>query len=182
MKCLSHEQARLLLDTARGDRFEALYVLAVTTGLRQGELLGLKWEDMDLEAKSLSVRRTLSAAKEGPIFTTPKSPKSRRKVTLTEGAVEVLKRHRQRQLEESKMVGAKWQDNGLVFCSVVGTPMSRYRLHNPRHLFPRAARHGRRGRGGYGGSLLLAGWHQVGIKELRTRPGLFLTSYNLPAN
>jgi integrase len=130
MKCLSHEQARLLLDTARGDRFEALYVLAVTTGLRQGELLGLKWEDMDLEAKSLSVRRTLSAAKEGPIFTTPKSPKSRRKVTLTEGAVEVLKRHRQRQLEESKMVGAKWQDNGLVFCSVVGTPMSRHNLHN----------------------------------------------------
>jgi integrase len=112
MKCLSHEQARVLLDTARGDRFEALYVLAVTTGLRQGELLGLKWEDVDLEAKTLSVRRTLSAAKEGSTFTTPKSPKSRRNVTLAGGAVEALRRHRQRQLEEGTMVGTRWHDNG----------------------------------------------------------------------
>jgi integrase len=51
-------------------------------------------------------------------------------VRLTEGAVEALRRHRQGQLEERTMVGAKWQDNGLVFCSVVGTPMSRHNLHN----------------------------------------------------
>ena len=86
--------------------------------------------NVDLGANTLSVRRTLSAAKEGPTFTTPKSPKSRRKVTLTEGAVEILRRHRQRQLEERTMVGTKWRDHELVFPTGVGTPMSRHNLHN----------------------------------------------------
>jgi integrase len=58
---LNPEQARAFLQTTRGDRLEALYVLAIHTGLRQSELLGLKWEDVDLEDKGLSVRRILSA-------------------------------------------------------------------------------------------------------------------------
>jgi integrase len=53
---LNAEQARTLLDTARGDRLEALYVVAVTAGMREGELLGLKWEDLDLDAGKLAVR------------------------------------------------------------------------------------------------------------------------------
>ena len=57
---LTDEQARKLLDTARGDRLEALYVVAVQSGLRQGELLALRWEDVDLEARTLQVRRTLT--------------------------------------------------------------------------------------------------------------------------
>ena len=57
---LSPEQARTLLEVVKGDRLEALYMLAITTGMRQGELLGLKWEDVDFEAGTLQVRRTLS--------------------------------------------------------------------------------------------------------------------------
>src|SRR5215217_9643492 len=57
---LTNEQARKLLDTVRGDRFEALYVVAIQSGLRQGELLALRWEDVDLEARALQVRRTLT--------------------------------------------------------------------------------------------------------------------------
>jgi integrase len=91
---------------------------------------GLKWIDLDFEAKTLSVRRNLSAAKGGPTFTAPKSAKSRRRVTLTQGAVEVLGRHHHKQLQEKAIVGAEWQDQDLVFCSVVGTPMSRHNLHN----------------------------------------------------
>jgi integrase len=72
---------------------EALYLLAIHTGLRQSELLGLKWEDVDLEAERLSVRRILSAAKDGPTFTTPKNNKSR-SMRLTPGAVEALHLHR----------------------------------------------------------------------------------------
>ncbi len=60
MQPLSPEQVKVLLQATRDDRFEALYVLAVTTGLRQGELLGLKWDDVDLETGMLRVRRTLS--------------------------------------------------------------------------------------------------------------------------
>jgi integrase len=62
---LSPDQARAFLAAARGDRFEALYVVAVHCGLRQGELLGLKWEDVDFEARTLQVRRTLSEARTG---------------------------------------------------------------------------------------------------------------------
>jgi integrase len=59
MRPLSPDQARALLEAARGENLEALYILALTTGMRQGELLGLKWEDIDLETGTLHIRRTL---------------------------------------------------------------------------------------------------------------------------
>jgi integrase len=62
MKPLSPDQARTLLELARGERLEALYALALTTGMRQGELLGLKWDDVDMEAGILQVQQTLSTA------------------------------------------------------------------------------------------------------------------------
>jgi integrase len=96
IKALSPDQARTLLETARDDRLEALYVLAVHCGLRQGELLGLKWEDVDLERGTLQVRRTLS----GSTFTTPKTAKSRRSVRLTKSTLEALRKHLERQLGE----------------------------------------------------------------------------------
>ena len=98
MQALSPEQARSFLKTARGDRLEALYLLAIHTGLRQSELLGLKWEDVDLDDKRLSVLRILSAAKNRPTFSTPKNNKSR-SVRFTPRAAETLQAHRQRQLE-----------------------------------------------------------------------------------
>src|SRR4028118_21782 len=62
-------------EAAKGDRLEVLYLLAIHTGLKQGELLGLKWGDVDPDRGTLHVQRTLSAAKEGPTFTTPKTNK-----------------------------------------------------------------------------------------------------------
>jgi integrase len=102
MRPLAPEQAKLLLQVAHeaGDRLEALYVLAIHTGLRQGELLGLKWDDVDLEDGSLQVRRTLTITKDGPVFTTPKTASSRRSVKLTRKAIEALRSHLERQLEE----------------------------------------------------------------------------------
>jgi len=67
IKPLSRGEARRLLDSAHADRLEALYVLAIHCGLRQGELLGLRWEDVDLEAGMLQVRRTLTVTKDGPL-------------------------------------------------------------------------------------------------------------------
>lgn len=85
MRPLTPEQSKRLLDAAReaGERLEALYVLAVHTGLRQGELLALKWEDVDLDAGTIQVRRSLSATKDGLEFTTPKTRGSRRSVKLS---------------------------------------------------------------------------------------------------
>ena len=95
---LTPEQVKALLSAAREDRLEALYVLAIHTGLRQGELLGLKWEDVDLEGGTLQVRRTLTTAKGGPVLSTPKTKGSRRSLKLTQSAIEALRHHLQRQL------------------------------------------------------------------------------------
>lgn len=117
---LNRDQTRRLLQAAEGERLEALYILAVHTGMRPGELLALRWDDVDLEAKTLRVGRALSEGQ----FTSPKSPKSRRRIDLTAGSVKALRVHRKGQLEERMKRSGLWQDHGLVFPSTVGTPLS----------------------------------------------------------
>jgi integrase len=126
---LSRHKARALLQAARGERLEALYVLAVTTGMRQGELLGLKWEDVDLEAGTLQVRRTLSTATgEGFTFNAPKTAKGKRSIKLPATALSSLKRHRKAQLEERMRLVGLFTDHGLVFTTRTGTPVMRQDL------------------------------------------------------
>lgn len=125
---LAPEQARLLLEAARGDRFEALYVLAVHCGLRQGELLALKWQDVDLEAGMLQVRRTLSITKDGPTFNPPKTAKGRRRIGLTTAAEAALKDHLRRQIAEVEALGDAYEDQGLVFPGERGQPMRPWSL------------------------------------------------------
>ena len=123
IKPLDAENSRRLLRAASGDRLEALYVLAVTAGLRVGELLGLKWEDLDLgEASVLRIRRTRSQARSGPTFTTPKNGKGR-SIRLTRRALEALKTHKAAQNTERLQAGSLWQDNALVFCTHAGKPL-----------------------------------------------------------
>jgi integrase len=129
MQALSPEQARIFLDAAREDRLEAMYVLAVHCGLRQGELLGLRWEDVDLEAGTLRVNRTLSRTTDGPSLTTPKTAKSRRTVRLTNGAIEALKRHSNQQAEEIVRMDTLYHDQSLVFASEIGTPLNRHNVN-----------------------------------------------------
>ncbi len=124
---LSPEQARVLLDSVRGGRLEALYMLAVHRGLRQGELLGLKWDDVDLEAGTLQVRRTLSLAKTGHKFEPPKNGKGRC-IELTQAATNALRSHLTRQLKEIEGLGDDYQDQGLIFPGERGQPIRPYTL------------------------------------------------------
>ncbi len=119
---LNRDQARHLLKTAgeSGDRFEALYVLALHTGMRPGELLGLKWEDVDFGKGGLQLNRALA----GKNFTAPKTKRSRRRIDLSAASIAALKAHRRRQLEERMQRAGLWRDHGLVFPSTVGTPLS----------------------------------------------------------
>jgi integrase len=119
---LGREQVRTFLDTVSGDRLEALYVVAVTAGLRRGELQGLKWDDVDLEAGTIQVRRTLSEPRGRYIFEAPKSGKGR-SIRLTLRATVALRVHRKRQLEERMQKAGLWQEHGLVFPSGIGTPL-----------------------------------------------------------
>jgi integrase len=141
---LSPDQVRKLIATAResGDRFEALYVLALHCGLREGELLGLKWGDIDLSGPTatLHVRRTLSQTRTGHIFEKPKNGKGQ-SVKCSHKATEALKRHRARQNEERLGMGSLWQDNNLVFPTSTGTTMSGTNLLG-RHFKPLLKRAG----------------------------------------
>ncbi len=131
---LSREEAKRLLETSSvsKDRLAALYVVALHTGLRQGELLALRWEDLDLEARKLQVRRTVT--RDGGKLTVgpTKTNKGQRTVKLTKDAVEALRGHLTRQLEEMDGLGDYFQENGLVFCTGKGT------LINPTNLRKRS--------------------------------------------
>jgi integrase len=122
---LLSEEARAFLEAARGDRFEALYVVAVTTGMRRGELLGLRWADVTLDGTAtLRVARQLQRMRDGSglKFVPPKSGKGRT-IRLPLRTVESLKAHRARQAEEKLKAGSLYQDGGLVFATEVGTPL-----------------------------------------------------------
>jgi integrase len=134
MKVLSPEQARAFLKTVSGDRLEALYVLALSSGMRQGEILALRWPDLDLEGATLAVRATLQRTRDGFAFAVPKTARSRRQVALTKAAVDALRRHRNQQLQE-RLAQPFWQDAELVFASEVGTPIEATNLLR-RSFFP----------------------------------------------
>lgn len=123
MVTLTPEQARALMAAAAGDRFEALYLLALTTGMRQGELFALKWSSVDLERATLQVRGTLQRIDSKLVITEPKTPRSRRSVALPTVVVDTLKRHRARQVEERLRLGPAWEDNDLVFPNTIGGPL-----------------------------------------------------------
>ena len=120
---LTVEQARALLAAAAGNRFEALFVLAVKTGMRRGELLALRWEDVDLDKGTLQIRGTLRRTREGLTFGVPKTAASRRQVVLSPSLVAALRRHRACQEEERQEAGGLWLSLGLVFPNTLGRPM-----------------------------------------------------------
>lgn len=127
---LDREQAKALLEVASGDRLEALYVLAVHTGMREGELLGLKWDDVDLERGVLRLRHGLVREGGKTALGDLKTPKSRRSVRLTRAAAEALRSHLERQLEEMERMGSLYQPGGLVFATQTGTLINPSNLRN----------------------------------------------------
>lgn len=124
MKVYDPEQTRRLLAAAAGTRLEAWVVLAVSTGARLGELLGLHWRDVSLDGKYLNVQTHLRRLRDaGLVFKDVKTSGSRRKIALTDTAVEALRAHRTRQLEERLAMGEAWEDHDLVFCNYKGGPL-----------------------------------------------------------
>jgi len=125
---LDAAQARQLLAAARGERLEALYVLALTTGLRLGELLALRWADIDWAAGALHVQRTVVRTRQGVQFHPPKTARGRRRVPLGPLALRALRAHRKRQHAERLRLGPLWAEQDLVFPNAVGRPIERQNL------------------------------------------------------
>lgn len=134
IKPLDSEECAALLEASHGERLEALYVLAVHCGLREGELLALRWEDADLEAAkpAVLVRRTLTRGEDGRGWVVGASTKSGkgRRVRLTRRAVAALKDHRKYQLEERMRLAGLWQEKGLIFPNETGSLLNPSNLRN----------------------------------------------------
>jgi integrase len=118
-------ESRKFIEKAAGEPLEALYVVTLALGLRRGEVLGLKWDAIDLEQSRVWVRWALQRQKkQGLVLVEPKSRSSRRPLALPPFVVATLKDHRKRQAEQRLAAGPKWQDTGHLFTMEDGRPMS----------------------------------------------------------
>lgn len=130
---LTLAQAIHLLKVSRGDRLEAFVTLALTTGMRHGEMAALRWNDIDFDDRSLKVERTVQRLEQRFVEGEPKTRKSEREIMLPQITIEALQRHRTQQQEALARAGIKWREQGLVFCDKRGnfihsmTTLNRFR-------------------------------------------------------
>ena len=157
MRVWTPQQLRAFLAHVRTDRLYAAWLLVATTGMRRGELAGLRWVDVDLVAGRVSPRRPRVVVNYAVEVSEPKTAKGRRVLALDAVTVAALREHQARQAEERAMVGAGWQDTGLVFTRPDGSlihpdlisdwferlaraaSLPRIRLHDVRHSYASAA-------------------------------------------
>jgi integrase len=121
MKTWTADELAQFLDFVSDDQLYAAWVVAATAGLRRGEVLGLRWIDIDLNASRLSVQQTLVSVAYETRFSVPKTARSRRSVSLDATTVAALRAHRKRQLEERMSWGQAYRDSGLVVTREDGT-------------------------------------------------------------
>jgi integrase len=122
-RALTIEEGRALLKLAEGDRFEAVFVLGLVMGLRRGEVLGLRWDDIDFGARVLHVRRALQRVDGALRLVETKTRGSRRPLPMPGLATRALERQRAQQAADRLAAGESWQSTGLVFTTRLGTPV-----------------------------------------------------------
>lgn len=150
-------RAFLAAAEAENDRLRALWLLAITSGMRRGELLGLRWDDVDLDGAALRIRRARVSVNHAVLESLPKTAKSARSLALDPHTVTVLRSHRKRQLEDRLAAGEAWTETGLLFVDALGEPLHPtsltrtfkrataraglpvVRLHDLRHAYATAA-------------------------------------------
>jgi hypothetical protein len=123
---LTPEQARRVLDAARDHRFEVIFHMALRTGLRRGELLALRWRDVDADTGILRVTGTLQPVPQGaePIVAEPKSRSSRRSISVDTSLAAMLRQHKRLQAAHQAAAGAEWFDGDFIFTNDLGRPIA----------------------------------------------------------
>jgi integrase len=123
---LSIDETRQFIASIADNPFEAIYILALTTGMREGELLGLRWHDIDFKQGILHVRHTLVYIHRSFFLNEPKTKKGKRTIILTRVALRALHKHRECQVREKHALGGAWDSSwDLVFCNSIGKPIHR---------------------------------------------------------
>lgn len=124
MRSLDLDGVRRLLAAMESSRYYPIVFLAVMTGMRQGEILGMRWNDVDWEGGAINISQSLHwIRQQGLVLSEPKTPQSRRRVAAPLSVLEVLRRHRNQQAIERAVAGPKWVEHGLVFTALDGTPL-----------------------------------------------------------
>lgn len=123
MRTWTPDEVRIFLRGMAGHRLAAAWVLATTTGMRRGEILGLRWSDVDVDARRLAVRQTVLTVGYQITFGTPKTARGRRTIALDVNTMRALAAHRARQAEEKRRLGSGYRDHGLVFVREDGSPV-----------------------------------------------------------
>lgn len=164
MQVFDDGQVNQFLMAARGSNYEALYHLAIVTGMRQGELFGLKWIDVQWQTGSLHIRRQVqSVPGQGWVFSDPKTRAGKRVVLIGEGTLKVLRVHKQRQQQQIALAGDRWKNHDLIFTSGIGTPL------NPSNL-----------RLDFNRVLDQAGLHRIRFHDLRHTTASLMLNHNIP--
>jgi integrase len=120
----SREEAQRFLKVIKGNRLEALYTVALTMGLRQGEALGLRWSDVDLDLGYIRINRQLQRVNHKYELVEPKTIRSRRHLAVPGAIIHALRTHKERQDVERDAARRRWHDTNLVFCRPDGYPLS----------------------------------------------------------
>ena len=120
---LDERQSRALLATVAGHRLEALYRVALSLGLRRGEVLGLRWSDIDFERATLRVTGALQRYRGKLERASTKTAASAQPISLPPVLLATLRRHQRAQERERAAAGTRWKEHGLVFTTALGTPI-----------------------------------------------------------
>jgi integrase len=123
MQAWDRDHLRTFLEHVREDRLYAAWRVAATTGVRRGELLGLRWRDVDLESARASIVRALVDGPGEPQVSAPKTEAGRRAIALDPETVVALRAHRKAQAAEKLALGPAYEDHGLIFCREDGAPI-----------------------------------------------------------
>ena len=120
MQVWTQQEAQRFLVSVADDRLYALWTVLLATGLRRGEALGLRWDDVDLDRRRLSIQRAVTVVDYEIVLSEPKTARGRRSVSIDPTTAAVLAAHRKRQREERLAWGPAWQDSGYVFTTEDG--------------------------------------------------------------
>ena len=126
IRTLDENQTRTFLSIVIGTRYEAIFWMAITTGLRQGELIGLRWSDLNWSTKQLQVQRQIQRISgKGLSFCEPKSKSGKRTIVLSDEMIEKLRKHLDTQDMARSFAEDRWKENDLIFSTYIGTPIDR---------------------------------------------------------
>jgi len=140
MHILTIGQVRTFLTAITDHRLYALFYLALATGMRQAEMIGLRWSDIKFDERTIRVASQVHRRHKGIVRSRPKTPASRRTLPIDDELLAVLKSHQQNQNEEKRLLGTAWHEHTMVFASEVGTPLFASALHRQFKSLLRAAR------------------------------------------